>query len=181
MGYCIIALCVGTDESVQMLFCYLIVYSFSGICTWSIFISLDLKTSYLNKHNKDLTDFSLLSSSNYTISIFFGATLLSLAGLPPMVGFLVKVSLLLTAVESSLYFITFVTMFTSVIAAFYYLKLIKIIYFENKLTGRLYYSIQSKSSILLSILFLTFIYPFLNPTFLYLVSLKVNLFTTAFI
>ena len=181
MGYCIMALCVGTNESVQMLFCYLIVYSFSGICVWAILISLNLKTSYLNKHNKDLTDFSLLSSSNYTMAIFFGAALFSVAGLPPMVGFLVKISLFLTAVESSLYFITFVSMLTSVIATFYYLKLIKIIYFENKLTGKLYYPIQGKSAILISILFLMFIYSFLNPTFLYLIALKVNLSTTAFI
>ena len=181
MGYCIMALCVGTNESVQMLFCYLIVYSFSGICIWAILISLNLKTSYLNKHNKDLTDFSLLSSSNYIMAIFFGTALFSVAGLPPMIGFLVKISLFLTAVESSLYFITFVSMLTSVVATYYYLKLIKIIYFENKLTGKLYYPIKDKSAILISILFLMFIYSFFNPTFLYLIALKINLSMTAII
>lgn len=181
MGYCVMSLCVGTNESVQMLFCYLIVYSFSGICIWAILMSLTLKTSYSNKYSKDLTDFALLSHSNYTMSIFFCTALFSVAGLPPMVGFLVKISLFLTAVESSLYFITFVSMITSVVATFYYLKLIKIIYFENKLTGKLYHPIETKSAILISILFLMFIYTFVNPTLLYLIAVKVNLSAAAFI
>ena len=160
MGYCLMALVVGTNESMQMLLCYLMVYSFSGLCLWSILMLLNLKRKYSHKQNKDLTDFSLLYKSNSTLALFLGIALFSLAGLPPMIGFLVKISLFLTAVESSLYFITFISMITSVIATFYYLKLIKIIYFENTLVGNLYYPVKTELAIIISILFFLFIFCF---------------------
>lgn len=175
MGYALIAFSAGTFESIQMLFCYLIVYSFSGLCVWSIFLLTRLKTNYMQKQNKDLTDLVLLSKSNYMLAIFFTTVLFSIAGFPPMIGFLVKISVFLTAIESSLYFVAVLSILCSVIGTFYYIRLIKILYFEKVLVGKLYYPITTQSSILISFLFFLFLFLFINPTSLYLFAYKFSL------
>lgn len=175
MGYGLIAFSAGTFESMQMLFCYLIVYSFSGLCVWSIFLLTRLKTNYLQKQNKDLTDLILLGKSNYMLAVFFTTVLFSIAGFPPMIGFLVKISVFLTAIESSMYFIAILSILCSVVGTFYYIRLIKILYFEKVLVGKLYYPITTQSSILISFLFFLFIFLFINPTILYLFAHKFSL------
>lgn len=175
MGYSLIAFSAGTFESLQMLISYLIIYSFSGLCVWSIFIVTRLKNNYYQKQNKDLTDLVLLSKSNYVLAIFFVTVLFSVAGFPPMIGFLVKLGVFATAMESSMYFVALISILCSVVGTFYYLRLIKILYFEKSLTGKLYYPINTQSSILIAVLFFLFLFLFINPTLLFLLSYKFSL------
>jgi NADH-quinone oxidoreductase subunit N len=175
MGYALISFSAGTFESIQMLICYLIVYSFSGLCVWSIFLLTSLKTNYLQKQNKDLTDFVLLSKANYMLAIFFATVLFSIAGFPPMIGFLVKISVFLTSIESSMYFVAILSILCSVVGTFFYIRLIKILFFEKVLVGKLYYPITTQNSILVSFLFFLFIFLFINPTILYLFAYKFSL------
>jgi len=175
MGYSLIAFNSGTFEGIQMLFSYLVVYSFSGLCIWSIFMVTQLKTNYFQKANKDLTDLVLLSKSNPILAIFFSTVLLSVAGFPPMIGFLVKMSVFLVAIESFMYFVALISILCSVIATFYYLRLIKIFYFEKVLVGKLYYPISFESSVLITVLFFLFLFLFINPTLLFLLSYKFSL------
>lgn len=175
MGYALIAFNAGTFESIQMLFSYLLVYTFSGLCIWSIFLLTKLKTNYHQKQNKDLTDLVALGKSNYVLAIFFTTVLFSVAGFPPMIGFLVKISVFLTSLESSMYFVSLISILCSVVGTFYYLRLIKIMYFEKVLVGKLYYPIQTQSSIIISFLFFCLIFLFFNPTIVYLFSYKFSL------
>ena len=175
MGYSLIAFSAGTFASLQMLFSYLIVYSFSGLCIWSIFMSTQLKNTYTQKQNKDLTDLVLLGKSNYMLAIFFTTVLFSVAGFPPMIGFLVKMGVFLTAMEASMYFVALVSILCSVVGTFYYIRLIKILYFEKVLVGKLYHPINSQSSVLITLLFFLFLFLFCNPTLLFLVSQKLSL------
>ena len=175
MGYSLIAFTAGTFESTQMLFCYLVIYSFSGLCVWSIFTLTRLKSNYLQKQNKDLTDLVLLGKSNYMLAIFLTTVLFSVAGFPPMIGFLVKISVFLVAIESSMYFVAFISILCSVVGTFYYIRLIKILYFEKVLVGKLYHPIETQSSILISVLFFSLLFLFFNPTLLYLFSYKLCL------
>ena len=175
MGYSLIAFSAGTFESLQMLLSYLIIYSFSGLCIWSIFILTRVKNSYMQKQNKDLTDLVLLGKSNYMLAIFFTVVLFSVAGFPPMIGFLVKMGVFLTAMEVSMYFVALISILCSVVGTFYYIRLIKILYFEQVLVGKLYYPINSQSSILITSLFFLFLFLFCNPTLLFLISHKLSL------
>ena len=175
MGYALIAFNSGTFESVQMLFCYLVVYSFSGLCIWSIFVLTRLKNNHLQKQNKDLTDLVLLGKSNYMLAIFFTTVLFSVAGFPPMIGFLVKISVFLTAIDSAMFFVALISILCSVIGTFYYIRLIKILYFEKVLVGKLYYPIKAHGSLLISLLFFFFLFLFVNPTLLYLFAYKISL------
>ncbi len=178
MGYTLVAFSTGTFEGMQILLCYLFIYMMASLCIWSIFLVLQLRHKYTKKHNKDLADLTLLSKSNSILSLFFSTVLLSIAGLPPMVGFLVKIGIFLALLEASMYFIAIISILCSVISTFYYIRIIKIMYFESTIVGKLYYPIRSNVSILLVCLFYFLLFLFLNPTLLYLISHKVILLLT---
>nr|YP_010377469.1 NADH dehydrogenase subunit 2 [Hemiaulus sinensis]QYB23205.1 NADH dehydrogenase subunit 2 [Hemiaulus sinensis] len=175
MGYSLIAFSTGTLEGIQMLFCYLIIYSFSGLCVWSIFIILRLKNNYESKGNKDLTDLVLLSKSNRMLAIFFATVLLSVAGFPPMIGFLVKINIFLSSMESAMYFVALISILCSVVATFYYIRIIKVLFFEKVLVGQLYYPLNTQKSLLIVGLFFSLLFLFVNPSLLFLFSYKLSL------
>jgi len=178
MGYTLIAFSTGTLEGFQALIGYLIFYMVSSLCIWSIFLLLQLKNNYSKKQNKDLADLVLLSKSNSILALFFATVLLSIAGLPPMVGFLVKLGIFLVSIEASMYFVGIVSILCSVISTFYYIRILKIMYFENTLVGKLYYPIKSHISILIVCLFYSLIFLFANPTLFYLFTYKMSILIT---
>ena len=175
MGYSLMAFSIGTFEGIQLLLCYLFIYICSGLCIWSIFLITRLRYSFNKKQNKDLADFVLLNKSNKMLAIYLSAVLLSIAGIPPMVGFLVKIGIFLVSVEASMYFVALITILFSVISTFYYIRIIKVIFFENKLVGKLYYPITTQRSIIIVLLFYLLIFLFVNPTLPFLITYKFSL------
>lgn len=179
MGYSLIAFSSGTFESLQVLFNYLVIYSFSGLCIWSIFVSTQLKSNFLQKANKDLTDLIALNKSNPMLAVLFTVVLFSIAGFPPMVGFLVKINVFLSAIDSSMFFVALLSILCSVVATFYYIRIIKVLYFEKTIAGKLYYPISSFNALLTVSLFSFILFLFLNPTLLFLLSHKFGLLFSA--
>jgi NADH-quinone oxidoreductase subunit N len=175
MGYSLLAFSTGTLEGIQVLFCYLLIYILSGLCIWSIFLTLRLKNNYLYKGNKDLSDFVLLVKSNSVVAICFSTVLLSLAGFPPLIGFYVKLNIFLSAIESTMYFSATISIICSVISTFYYIRIIKVLYFEKGLIGNLYYPIKYKNALVIGFCFFLFIILFLNPNILYFYCYKMCL------
>jgi len=175
MGYSLIAYNSGTFEGIQMLLLYLVVYMLAGAFIWSIFLLTRLKYKFKNKTNKDLTEFASLFKSNNVLAIILSFVLLSLAGFPPLIGFLAKTSVFLVAMESSMYLISLIAILCSVISTFYYIRIIKTIFFENKLTGNLFYSYDNQKAFLIVLCFYLFLFLFINPTFLYLITYKISL------
>ena len=167
MGYSLLSFSAGTFEGLQSLICYLLIYMLSSLSVWTIFISLNLKKQYLKKTNKDLTDFALLIKSNQCLSIAFTLALLTLAGFPPFIGFFAKFNVFFAAIESFMYFASITAIFCSVISTFYYVRLIKIIYFENGIAGKLYKPINYTNSLIISSCSFLFIYLFINPNLFY--------------
>ena len=92
-----------------------------------------------------------------------------------MIGFLVKLGVFTTAIESSMYFVAIISILCSVVGTFYYIRLIKILYFEKLLVGKLYYPITTQSSFIISLLFYLFLFLFINPNLLFLLSYKYSL------
>ena len=74
-----------------------------------------------------------------------------------------------------MYFAAIVGILCSVISTFYYIRIIKTLYFEKSLTGKLYYPISYQNSLVIGICFFLFIFLFLNPNVLYLFSYKMSL------
>lgn len=175
MGYCVLALSSGVIEGIQVMYCYLLVYMLSGVSLWSIFFSTKLLQPF-SKHNKDLTDFSSLAKSNHTVAICLVATLLSLAGFPPFVGFYAKMAVFSTTIESSMQTATIVAILCGVISTYYYIRIIKISYFEQTTSGHLYFPINRNTALVISGGFYMTIGIFITPSVLYLYCCDVSLF-----
>lgn len=180
MGYSLLAFSSGQYLGVQMIFFYLLIYMISSLCVWFIFILLKLKTNETNiKYNKELGDFSLLKNSNLSLALAMGLVMFSIAGIPPLIGFFSKINIFLSIIKSGFYrslqfyLVALLSILCSVISTFYYIRVIKILFFENSLVSRLYCSITSSKTIILGILLFLLVFLFTNPTIIYLLTYKV--------
>lgn len=180
MGYALIAYSSGTFDGVQMLLIYLLIYMLAGAFIWSSFLLTKLKYNTSSKYSKDLGEFSLLFKSNKILALSMFFVLLSLAGFPPLIGFLAKASVFLVSIKSYLYYVAILAILCSVVSTFYYLRIMKTIFFENCLVGSLYLPIKSQNTFCLIVCFYTFIFLFINPTLLYLITYKVSLLISIF-
>ena len=178
-GYLLLSFSTNTFEGVQMMLYYLVIFMIAGLCFWSVFLFVKQKRNYyFNKQNKELGDFVLLSKSNPMVAFIFALTLFSIAGIPPIVGFLAKISIFLVVIESSFYMVAVVSILFSVISTFYYIRVIKVLYFENILVGKLYLPISTKKSLIISILALLLVVLCIDPLLIYFMFHKATLLTT---
>jgi NADH:ubiquinone oxidoreductase subunit 2 (subunit N) len=175
-GYLLLSFSTGNAEGAQMMFYYLAIYMISGLCFWSVYLFLRQKrTGYFNKSNKELGDLVLLKESNPMLALIMSITLFSIAGIPPIVGFLAKIGVFVVVVKSSAYLVAVLSILFSVVSTFYYIRLIKIIYFENILVGKLYLPITTQKSFLIAVLSLSLIILCVDPTIIYLLFHKATL------
>ena len=175
-GYLFLSFSTGNVEGIQMMFYYLAIYMISGLSFWAVYLFLIQKREfYYNKNNKELGDLVLLKESNPMLAFILAMTLFSLAGIPPLVGFLIKVGVFSVAVKSSAYLVSVVSIILSVISTFYYIRLIKVLYFENTLVGKLYVPITTQKALLIAILALSLIVLCLDPMAIYLLFYKATL------
>ena len=180
MGYLLVAFVSGLFEGLQMLFCYLLVYMLTSLCLWGVFILIRAKATDARKQNKDLANFGLLKKSNPFLAIILSTAFFSIAGLPPVIGFFVKLNIFLIAIKKTMFYISFLSAVFSVIGAFYYLRVVKILYFEPLLVGKLYYPLTEQNVLIVAVLFHLFLFLFLNPSILYLLTYKTCLLFLCF-
>lgn len=159
-----------------MLLFYMFIYMVSGLSVWYIILLLRLKKKNLqNKYNKELSDLALLKKSNAALAFSLSLTMFSIAGIPPLAGFLAKMNVFLSVVGISFYLMALISILCSVVSTFYYIRIIKVLYFENLLVGKLYYPINTAKTVILSVLIFSLLFLFFNPTILYLVNYEVIL------
>ena len=83
-----------------------------------------------DKYFENIDDLSGISKNHPMLSLCFLITLFSLAGIPPLAGFFAKFYIFLAVIEDKMYFLAITGLLSSVVAAFYYLKIIKKMYFD---------------------------------------------------
>ena len=119
-----------------------------------------------NVYFEDIDDLSGLSKNHPLLSLSLLIILFSLAGIPPLAGFFAKFYIFMSVIQQSMYLLAIVGLLSTVVAAFYYLRLIKIIYFDKpKEKFETDHNLGLKFTLAIStaILVLYFIYPgFLN-------------------
>jgi NADH-quinone oxidoreductase subunit N len=91
----------------------------------------ETKNNIFKKELNLLSQFIYLKKSNFIFYISFVISILSLMGIPPLSGFIGKFFMLISLVEENYFFLVFVILFFTVISCFYYLRLVKIISFNN--------------------------------------------------
>lgn len=128
VGFMLIGICdVFTDSGLLATISYLILYIISSVIFWCILL-------YLGKNNLTIVNLKGLGRDHPIIGAVFSITLFSLSGIPPLGGFFVKYAILSSLINSSMFLLGYLLLLLTVISAFYYLRLIKIMYFEKSKT-----------------------------------------------
>jgi NADH-quinone oxidoreductase subunit N len=158
IGYVLAGLSIGTNEGIQSSIAYIFIYLVMNFGLFSCLFMLKRNDQYF----ESIDDLSGISKNHPLLSLSLLVILFSLAGIPPLAGFFAKLYIFKSVIEQSMYFLAIVGLLTTVIAAFYYLRIIKIIYFdEAKEKYDTDHSLWLKSSLTLStlLILLYFIFP----------------------
>jgi len=127
MGFALMGVINGSIEGVTSLCLYLLIYLAMSL---AMFISIiALKNG--DEHIENINELSGLSKTKPINAIIISILLFSLAGIPPLAGFFAKFYVLYAAISVELYYLAIFGVLSSVVSAFYYLRIIKIMYFEE--------------------------------------------------
>jgi NADH-quinone oxidoreductase subunit N len=127
MGYALVGLAPGTAEGVQGVIVYLAIYLVMTLGTFAFILSLRRD----GKMVEEISQLSGLSRTSPLMALMLAILLFSLAGIPPLAGFFAKFYVFLAAIESGLYALAVIGVLLSVVGAFYYLRIVKIMYFDE--------------------------------------------------
>ena len=128
IGYALAGVSTGTNEGIQSSITYITIYVIMNLA----FFSCILMMKKNDKYYETIDDLSGLSKNHPILSLSMLIILFSLAGIPPLAGFFAKFYIFKSVIEQSMYFLAIVGLLSTVVAAFYYLRIIKIMYFDEE-------------------------------------------------
>ena len=128
MGYALAGISTGTNEGIQSSIIYIFIYLVMNLAFFSCLFMLRRDNKYFEK----IEDLSGISKNHPILALSLLLTLFSLAGIPPLAGFFAKFYIFLAVIEKQMYFLAIIGLISSVVAAFYYLRIIKIMYFDKE-------------------------------------------------
>jgi NADH-quinone oxidoreductase subunit N len=173
VGYLLLAFSSNSLEGTHALFFYLVIYMITSLSLWSVILSINTSTNI--ERSKTLIDFASVSSLNPLIGLTGMIALFSLAGVPPLAGFYAKMVIFLSALSSGLVLVSLIAILASVISSVYYIRLIKIMYFEPKSDVSFVFPVTRSCSLMMGLGTFFLIYLFINPTLLLLLTEKMAL------
>ena len=127
MGYALAGLASGTNSGIQSTIIYLTIYLVMNLGAFGCIFMMKRENVYY----ENINDLSGLSKNHPLIALSFLIILFSLAGIPPLAGFFAKFYVFMAVIESKMYALAIIGLVTTVVSAFYYLRIIKIIYFDK--------------------------------------------------
>tara|TARA_A100001015_G_scaffold313259_1_gene420097 strand:+ start:3225 stop:4640 length:1416 start_codon:yes stop_codon:yes gene_type:complete len=127
MGFALAGLSVGSNQGIQSSIIYISIYLIMNLSFFSCLFMLRKDEKYF----ENLDDLSGLSKNHPLLSLSLLIVLFSLAGIPPLAGFFAKFYIFLAVIEKEMYFLAIVGLLSTVVAAYYYLRIIKTIYFDD--------------------------------------------------
>ena len=128
VGYTLAGLATGSNDGIQNSVIYITIYILMNLGLFSCLLMMKRN----NKYFEDIEDLSGLSKNHPLLSLSLLLILFSLAGIPPLAGFFAKFYIFKSVLEQSMYFLAIVGLLSTVVAAFYYLRIIKIMYFDKE-------------------------------------------------
>ena len=128
IGYALAGLATGSNDGIQSSVIYITIYILMNLGLFSCLLMMKRNNEYFG----DIEDLSGLSKNHPLLSLSLLIILFSLAGIPPLAGFFAKFYIFKSVLEQSMYFLAIVGLLSTVVAAFYYLRIIKIMYFDKE-------------------------------------------------
>ena len=152
MGYALVGLAAGTEVGVSGVAIYMAIYLFMTLGAFACILSMRRKEGMV----EEISDLSGLARTNLPMAVLLGVILFSLAGIPPFVGFFAKFYVFLAAVEAGLYPLAIIGILSSVVGAYYYLRIVKVMFFDEPARAFLPMPVELKFTLGLSSLFVMF-------------------------
>ncbi len=127
MGFALIGLASGNELGIRGVAIYLAIYLVMTLGAFAAILAMRVE----GKSVENISDLAGLSRTNGLMAFFLAMLMFSLAGIPPLAGFFAKYYVLLAAVDAGLYPLAVIGVLASAVAAFYYLRVVKIMYFDE--------------------------------------------------
>jgi len=127
MGFALVGLAAGTQAGVEGVILYMAIYVAMTLGVFAVILSMRRQGRMV----EEIGDLAGLSRTHPVMAFVFAALLFSLAGIPPLAGFFAKFYVFLAAIEAQLYALSVIGVLSSVVGAYYYLRLVKIMYFDE--------------------------------------------------
>ena len=127
MGYALAGLAPGTNAGIHSTIIYLTIYLVMNLGAFGCIFMMKRENVFYEKIN----DLSGLSKNHPMLALGFLIILFSLAGMPPLAGFFAKFYIFMAVIEAKMYTLAIIGLVTTVVSAFYYLRIIKVIYFDK--------------------------------------------------
>jgi NADH-quinone oxidoreductase subunit N len=127
MGFALVGLAAGTPEGVQGVVVYMAIYLAMTLGTFAAILTMRRNGEMV----EEIADLAGLARTHPTIAFFLAVMLFSLAGIPPLAGFFAKYFVFLAAIKAGLYVLAVIGVLASVVGAYYYLAIVKVMYFDE--------------------------------------------------
>ena len=157
MGFALIGLAAGTSEGVQGVLIYIAIYVTMTLGVFAVILSMRRDTGMV----ESIDQLAGLARTHPATAFFMAMLLFSMAGIPPLAGFFAKFYVFLAAIKAGLYVLAVIGVLASVIGAYYYLAIIKIMYFDEPAEN--FYAMPYELRIVLAVCGLFNILFFLYP------------------
>jgi NADH-quinone oxidoreductase subunit N len=129
VGYALIGLAAATPNGIRGVLVYMAIYLFMNLGTWAVILCMRQKGQML----ESISDLSGLGRTQPGLALALGIFMFALAGIPPTAGFFAKLYIFLAAIDANLVGLAIIGVVVSVIGAFYYLRVVKVMYFDEPL------------------------------------------------
>jgi NADH-quinone oxidoreductase subunit N len=127
VGYALIGLAAGTAAGIRGVLVYLAIYLFMNVGAWAVVLCMRRQGRMLDQ----ISDLAGLSRTQPGLALALAIFMFSLAGIPPAAGFFAKLYIFLAAIDAKLTGLAVIGVVTSVVGAFYYLRVVKVMYFDE--------------------------------------------------
>ncbi len=156
VGYALIGLAVGTEEGIRGVLIYLGIYLFMNLGAFACILTMRRGDRMV----ENISDLAGLSKTHPLVAAAMAIFMFSMAGIPPLAGFFGKLYIFLPAIEAGFYGLATIGVLTSVVGGFYYIRIIKVVYFDpptdtlERPIGRNLATVMLGASVLVALFFI---------------------------
>ena len=165
VGFMLIGLSTGELEGIIGMFFYIIVYMVTTIAVFSFLLSFRIFEYPCHYQSRYIKDLGFLPETNPILALTLCLILFSMAGIPPLAGFFAKVFVLFSGLQNNAYGIILFSVGMSCISCFYYIRIVRNIYFSRHKTLIVTYPLDKENSLILafSLFFIIFLFLDIGP------------------
>lgn len=131
VGFALVGLAAGTEAGVTGVLVYLGIYLVMNLGTFAVILCMRRN----DRMNEEITDLAGLAKTKPLMAAITAIFMFSMAGIPPLAGFFGKFYVFKAAVDAGLVTLAVIGLVTSVVSAYYYLRIIKVMYFDEPVEG----------------------------------------------